>query len=169
MPISFLSKTLSKEQLNWKVPEKECYAIWYGLKKLEYLIRDVRFTLHTDHRNLTFLKTAGSDKVMRWKLEIQEYDCKVIFIKGEDNHIADNFSRLCAVETLDEDKQLCSVAEFNVYIPDKLKSLIMPDMDMGEYYEPWTCCEHMGIIGPKCVNTFENLSENVHFVKRHRK
>jgi hypothetical protein len=124
MPISFLSKTLSKEQLNWKVPEKECYAIWYGLKKLEYLIRDVRFTLHTDHRNLTFLKTAGSDKVMRWKLEIQEYDCKVIFIKGEDNHIADNFSRLCAVETLDEDEQLCSVAEFNVYIPDKLWHII---------------------------------------------
>ena len=123
-PISFLSKTLSKEQLNWKVPEKECYAIWYDLKKLEYLIRDVRFTLHTDHRNLTFLKTAGSDKVMRWKLEIQEYDCKVIFIKGEDNHIADAFSRLCAVETLDEEENVCAVDEIHYYVPDKLWHII---------------------------------------------
>ena len=123
-PISFLSKTLSKEQLNWKVPEKECYAIWFGLKKLEYLIRDVRFTLHTDHRNLTFLKTAGSDKVMRWKLEIQEYDCKVIFIKGEDNHIADAFSRLCAIETENEEENLCLVAKIQFYVSNKVWKVI---------------------------------------------
>jgi hypothetical protein len=56
---------------------------------------------------------------MRWKLEIQEYDCKVIIIKGEDNHIADAFSRLCAVETVGEET-LCLVDEIGFHIPDKL-------------------------------------------------
>jgi hypothetical protein len=101
-PVAFLSKTLSKEQLKWKVPEKECYAIFWSFKKLEYLIRDIKFTLHTDHRNLTFLKTAGSDKILRWKLEIQGYNCRVIFIKGEDNMVADGFSRF-GVTNFDEE------------------------------------------------------------------
>ena len=43
-PVACLSKTLSKEQLRWKVPEKECYAIFWSFKKLAYLIRDIHFT-----------------------------------------------------------------------------------------------------------------------------
>ena len=35
--VFFISKSLVKEQLNWSVPEKECYAIWYALKKLDHL------------------------------------------------------------------------------------------------------------------------------------
>jgi hypothetical protein len=84
-PIYCLSKTLSREQQRWSTPEKECYAIWYTLTKLEYLLRDTQFTLHTDHRNLTFLATNGSEKVIRWKLVIQECDCKVDCSKGELN------------------------------------------------------------------------------------
>jgi len=34
-PVYFISKSLVKEQLNWSVPEKECFAIWYALKKLD--------------------------------------------------------------------------------------------------------------------------------------
>jgi hypothetical protein len=60
-------------------------------------LRDIHFTLHTDHRNLTFLNQSGSDKVIRWKLDIQEYDCDVIYIKGAHNSIADAFSRLCPI------------------------------------------------------------------------
>jgi hypothetical protein len=58
-PVYFISKSLVKEQLNWSVPEKECFAIWYALKKLDYLLRDIHFTLHTDHRNLTFSNQSG--------------------------------------------------------------------------------------------------------------
>ena len=79
-PIRFLSKSFDSTQLRWSVPEKECYAIWYTLRKLEHLLRDVHFTLHTDHRNLTFLATNGSPKVLRWKLDYQEYDCDVAYI-----------------------------------------------------------------------------------------
>jgi hypothetical protein len=38
---------------------------------------------------------------MRWKLEIQEYDCDVRYIKGPENYIADAFSRLCDVTSED--------------------------------------------------------------------
>ena len=94
-PIAFLSKTLIKEQLRWSVPEKECYAIVYSLKKWEYLLRDIHFKLYTDHKNLTYLDAGSSAKVYRWKLEVQEYDFEILPIKGDDNIVADALSRLC--------------------------------------------------------------------------
>jgi hypothetical protein len=51
--------------------------------------------VETDHKNLTFLKTAQSAKVRRWQLALQEFDFKYIYIKREDNVGADAFSRLC--------------------------------------------------------------------------
>ena len=102
-PIYCLSKTLSTGQQKWSTPEKECWAILYTFTKLEYLLRDARFTLHTDHKNLTFLASNGSEKVKRWKLAIQEYDCAVNYIKGEYNSIADALSRLCSTEPFDDE------------------------------------------------------------------
>ena len=115
---------MSKEQLKWKVPEKECYAIFWSFKKLEYLIRDIKFTLHTDHRNLAFLKTAGSDKILRWKLEIQGYNCRVIFIKGEDNMVADGFSRF-GVTNFDEEEndnttEFLNLIDIDFHVPNNI-------------------------------------------------
>jgi hypothetical protein len=81
-PIAFMSKTLSGAELSWSTIEKECYAIIYSLKKFEYLIRDVQFTIRTDHKNLTYVNDSLSAKVRRWKHLIQEYDFYVEYIKG---------------------------------------------------------------------------------------
>ena len=95
-PIEFLSKTLSKAQRRWSTPDKEAYAIIYCLKRWDYLLRDVRFCLQTDHKNLTYLNFEGSAKVKRWKLFIQEYSFDIQYLPGPDNVVADGFSRLCS-------------------------------------------------------------------------
>jgi hypothetical protein len=65
------------------------------LQSFVFLLRDIRFfVVETDHKNLTFLKTAQSAKVRRWQLALQEFDFEYIHIKGEDNVVADAFSRL---------------------------------------------------------------------------
>ena len=94
-PIAFISKTLTSTELRWSVPEKEGYAIFYSLMKLEHLLRDIHFTLRTDHKNLTFINTDFREKVKRWKLAIQHFDFDLEYIKGEENIEADGFSRLC--------------------------------------------------------------------------
>ena len=94
-PIAFISKTLTSTELRWSVPEKEGYAIFYCLMKLEHLLRDIHFTLRTDHKNLTFINTDFREKVKRWKLAIQHFDFDIEYIKGEANIEADGFSRLC--------------------------------------------------------------------------
>ncbi len=74
LPIRFICKALHKAQLNWSTIEKKAYAIFYTITKFDFLLRDVKFVVETDHKNLTFLKTAQSAKVRRWQLTLQEFD-----------------------------------------------------------------------------------------------
>lgn len=107
-PTAIMSKSLTPEQCRWSVPEKEAYAIWYTLTKWEHLLKDIHFTLQTDHKNLTYLNMEGSPKVKRWKLDVQEYDCDIVHIAGVDNPIADSFSRLCTAQTL---ARVCAIQD----------------------------------------------------------
>ena len=93
-PIRFLSKTLTPVQSRWSTIEKEAYAIYYALQKLEDLLGGVQFTLRTDHNNLIFMNQNGSRKVLNWKLSIQHFNFFIEHIKGVDNIPADVFSRL---------------------------------------------------------------------------
>ena len=90
-----MSKSLTGAQLNWSVKEKECYAIVYALKRFEYLLRGRRFKLFTDHSSLLYLQSESSQKVIRWRLFVQDYDFELAYVKGQDNIVADQLSRLC--------------------------------------------------------------------------
>jgi hypothetical protein len=97
-PIAFISKTLNTTERKWSTIEKEAYAIFYSLTKWEHYLRDIKFTLRTDHKNLTYIKLEHKQKVQRWKLAIQQYSFLVEHIKGEDNLVADRLSRWCEFE-----------------------------------------------------------------------
>ena len=98
IPIAFMSKTLTTPEVRWSTIEKELYAIVYSLHKLEYLLRDRKFTLRTDHKNLTYANEPPSAKVRRWKIAIQGYDFVIEHIPGVDNIVADGLSRLLDVD-----------------------------------------------------------------------
>ena len=80
---AFISKALNTTEIKWSTPEKECYAIFFALVKLEYLLRDIFFTLRTDHRNLTFLNESFQQKVKRWKLAIMHFNFNIEHIPGK--------------------------------------------------------------------------------------
>ena len=92
-PISYMS-TLSKTKLRWSTTDKEAYAIVYALYKFELLLRDVKFTIHTDHNNLTYMLERRSERVNRWQDYLQRFHCNVEHIPGKDNVLADAFSRI---------------------------------------------------------------------------
>jgi hypothetical protein len=62
LPIAFVSHSLSEQEINWSTIEKECYAIVFCLAKLNYLLDGRRFTLKTDHKNLTFMDADTNPK-----------------------------------------------------------------------------------------------------------
>ena len=47
--VAFFSKSLSKAQLRWYTYEKKAYAIFAAVQKWDYLLRDVKFEIQTDH------------------------------------------------------------------------------------------------------------------------
>ena len=108
-PISFLSKALSGPQLNWSTYDKEAYAIYFAILKLQYLLRDIKFTVRTDHRNLVYIGEGGTQKVFRWREFLSMFNFDIEHIEGIKNIVADGFSRLCLfdeqIEELDFDCQ----------------------------------------------------------------
>ena len=60
-PIRFLSGSFSGAQVRWSTIEKEAYAIYWALGKLDDL--RIAFTIKTDHRNLLYMNKHGSRKV----------------------------------------------------------------------------------------------------------
>ena len=127
LPIGFLSRALKGAELNWSTFEQEGYAIHEALKKFEYLLRDIKFTLRTDHRNLLYMNMKASDKVLRWKLDIQQFDFDVEHIPGPDNIVADLYSRLCSVTTNDY-----SIDKDNVDDEEKFLENIREKMETSE-------------------------------------
>ena len=103
-PIGFLSKSLINEQGRWNTAEKEGFAIFFALSKWEYLLRDRKFIVRTDHDNLTKLKQEMGHlkKVQRWFTVFQAYDCTFTHWAGEDNIVADGLSRLCPLDAVAE-------------------------------------------------------------------
>ncbi len=94
-PIIFFSKALHGAELNWSTIEKEAYAIFLTLTRFHHLLRDNKFLLKTDHKNLTYIDAGSSQKVRRWGIALQEFDFDIEHVPGKDNFVADSFSRLC--------------------------------------------------------------------------
>ena len=80
------------------------YGIVHTLTKLDYLLRDRKFTLKTDPKNLLKINTDKNPKVYRWKLSIQDYDAYVEYIEGPKNVIADGLSRLLPTSNMPKDQ-----------------------------------------------------------------
>jgi RNase H-like domain found in reverse transcriptase len=74
-PIAFVSKSLSLSQIRWAVIQKEAYAIFYVCMHLKSLLRDRKFTLRTDHRNLLYITENSNPMIVRWYMALSEYSC----------------------------------------------------------------------------------------------
>ena len=97
--VALVSRSLTRTQLKWSTIQKEAYALYYCCDYLDALLRDRKFTILTDHKNLTFINKETNQMVGRWRCALQELDFTVEYVKGKDNEIADAMSRLCINQT----------------------------------------------------------------------
>ena len=68
---------------------------------LQSLLRDRLFTIRTDHHNLLFIKEASNPMIVRWYMALSEFSFNLEFVRGVDNNIADDMSRLCRNNMID--------------------------------------------------------------------
>ena len=92
-PLGFYTRKLGDTQINYTVGEKELLDIVEGLKALAGVIRGQDLTVHTDHLNLLYNKLP-SQRMMRWRSLLKEYNQKVLHVTGAGNDTAEALSRL---------------------------------------------------------------------------
>lgn len=94
-PLAFYSRKLTQAQKNYTVTEKELLSIVETLKEFRTILLGFEIVIYTDHVNLTYKSTlSDSQRVMRWRMIIEEFAPTIKYIKGEANTVADSLSRL---------------------------------------------------------------------------
>ena len=98
-PIAYYSRKLNSAQLNYTTTERELLAIVETLKEFRNILLGQKIVVYTGHKNLTY-KVFNTERVMRWRLIIEEYGPELHYLKGEKNIVADALSRLELEPTL---------------------------------------------------------------------
>ena len=78
-PLGFHSKTLSKEEMNYDIYDKELTALDRGLDEWRHLILGQPTTVHTDHANLTYYRKPQklTPRAKRAVARIMQYDITI--------------------------------------------------------------------------------------------
>ena len=99
-PVAYYSRKLSAAQKNYTTIEKELLSVVETLRTFRSMLLGARITVWTDHKNLTHnLSSFTTQRVMRWRLLLEEFGPEFKYKKGTENCIADAMSR---VPTQDE-------------------------------------------------------------------
>jgi hypothetical protein len=94
-PIAFHSRKLTSAERNYTVSEREMLAIVECVKSWSHYIGGSGATVHTDHKSLEYFwnqpKLQG--RQTRWMECLQQHHVDLLYIRGEDNVVADALSR----------------------------------------------------------------------------
>ena len=94
-PIAFFSRRLSKPQRNYTTTEKELLSIVECLKQFCNILFGYEINIYSDHKNLVYEATLSeSQRVMRWRLLLEEFGPHIHHIAGVNNIVADTLSRV---------------------------------------------------------------------------
>ena len=96
-PVCYYSKKFNTHQRNYSTIEKECLSLILALQHFEvYLTSSVApIVIFTDHNPLTFIHKMKNEnqRLLRWRLMLQEHNLDIRHIKGKDNITGDALSR----------------------------------------------------------------------------
>ena len=84
---------MNTSQNNYTTTEKELLSIFAYLKEFRNILFGHQITVYTDHKKRTY-NVLLTERVMRWRLILEDFGPKLIYIKGENNVIDDALSRL---------------------------------------------------------------------------
>jgi exodeoxyribonuclease III len=98
-PVSYYSCSLSKEERNYSATELECKALHDCILHYAVYLKYIpHFEVFSDHNALRYMVTSENattnGRLMRYLLDLQEYNFAIYYRKGTENCDADAVSRL---------------------------------------------------------------------------
>ena len=106
--IAYASRGLKPHERNYSTIEKELLAIVFGTRQFRHYIWSRKVLLLTDHQPLQWLKGHAdpTSRLVRWMLQLQEFNIEFKHRSGSANANADCLSRL---ENIDNNKEQITV------------------------------------------------------------
>lgn len=92
-PVAYSSRVLTDTERRYHTRDQEALALVYGLVSLRDLIICCPIRIMTDHRNLQWMASSDSRRIIHWLELISEFDFEISYVKGAENP-ADWLSRL---------------------------------------------------------------------------
>ena len=94
--IAYASRSLKTHEKNYSTIEREALAIVFATKQFRHYIWAKKVLLLTDQRPLVWLMKHKdtSSRLIRWALQLQEYDIEIQYRSGKSNANADCMSRI---------------------------------------------------------------------------
>ena len=96
-PICYGSRVLQPAERNYATIKKELLALKHFVKLWYYFLIGKRFVAHVDAKALTaknFLSTTNCSTMLRWVMELSEFQFDIQYQTGATNVVADALSRL---------------------------------------------------------------------------
>ena len=117
-PVAYFSATLTEAERNYDIFSLELYAIVWALCHWRAFVAGSPepIIIYTDHANLQCWRELHKvpQRIAREMMELEEYNFKLVHIKGRENGRADTLSRWPSYDQGDEDN------EGVVVLPDHL-------------------------------------------------
>ncbi len=94
--VCFASRVLLQAERNYTTGERELLAVKWAVRKFRCYLYGVCFDVYTDHKPLCHIKTSQnpSDRMLKWILELEEYNASYFYRPGKLNVQADILSRI---------------------------------------------------------------------------
>jgi hypothetical protein len=104
LPIAFASKAFTKGEANKSTIEKKLTAIHWAVKYFRPYLYGTKYIIKTDHKPLVYLYSLKnpSSKLTRMRLDLEEFDFEIEYVKGEANVVADALSRITELQNIKE-------------------------------------------------------------------
>jgi RNase H-like domain found in reverse transcriptase/Reverse transcriptase (RNA-dependent DNA polymerase) len=101
-PVAYDSMQLNQAQKNYPVHEKELLAVIRALRKWRADLLGSNVYVYTDHKTLENFDCQKelSRRQARWQEYMLQFDVTFVYVKGEDNTVADALSRLPPDDTV---------------------------------------------------------------------
>ena len=103
MPVAFFSRKLLAPERKYSAFDRELLAMFLATKHFRHFLEGRPFTIHTDHKLLTFAlasTTERSPRQTRHLSFVAEFTSDIRHIKGSDNVVADTLSRAVSAVNL---------------------------------------------------------------------
>lgn len=102
-PIAYMSKSLSKQERNYSITEREALAVLEALEHWRCYVDDGRkFIVYTDHSALKWFLNLNNPtgRLARWGVRLSAFNFEIKHRRGSENIIPDALSRVIPISAI---------------------------------------------------------------------